>query len=106
MKLRGDTNATVHEVHKVNKLTNRVILKREVNKAVRVYSYFYMEYFHERRLIGLRPGRQAKWVVRTIFTMPAPRREVRVSSSGGLGRTYVEKVRLPTLSRRASSSPV
>ena len=38
VKLRGDTNATVHEVHKVNKLTNRVILKREVNKAVSVDS--------------------------------------------------------------------
>ncbi|TBU42148.1 hypothetical protein BD309DRAFT_963789 [Dichomitus squalens] len=33
VKLRGDTNGTLHEVHKVNKLSNRVILKREINKA-------------------------------------------------------------------------
>ena len=45
VKLRGDTNATVHEVHKVNKLTNRVILKREVNKAVRVYGCFSLDTF-------------------------------------------------------------
>lgn len=34
VRLRGDTKGTVHEVHRVNKLSNRVLLKREVNKAV------------------------------------------------------------------------
>ena len=34
VKIRGDTNGHVHEVHRVNKLSNRVILKREINKAV------------------------------------------------------------------------
>ena len=34
VKIRGDTNGPVHEVHRVNKLSNRVILKRETNKAV------------------------------------------------------------------------
>ncbi|KAI0773813.1 hypothetical protein C8Q74DRAFT_1266795 [Fomes fomentarius] len=33
VKLRGDTKGTVHEVFRVNKLSNRVILKREINKA-------------------------------------------------------------------------
>ncbi len=34
VKLRNDSKGTVHEVHKINKLSNRVILKREINKAV------------------------------------------------------------------------
>ncbi|KAI0676810.1 hypothetical protein C8Q78DRAFT_1073588 [Trametes maxima] len=33
VRLRGDNKNTIHEVHKVNKLSNRVLLKREVNKA-------------------------------------------------------------------------
>ncbi|RDX53093.1 hypothetical protein K466DRAFT_492051 [Polyporus arcularius HHB13444] len=33
VKLRNDSKGTVHEVHKINKLSNRVILKREINKA-------------------------------------------------------------------------
>ncbi|PIL36731.1 hypothetical protein GSI_00420 [Ganoderma sinense ZZ0214-1] len=33
IKIRGETNGPVHEVHRVNKLSNRVILKREINKA-------------------------------------------------------------------------
>lgn len=33
VKIRGETNGPVHEVHRVNKLSNRVILKREINKA-------------------------------------------------------------------------
>ena len=34
VKLKGDTKGVLHEVHRVNKLSNRVILKREMNKAV------------------------------------------------------------------------
>ena len=33
VRLRGDTSGSVHEVQKVNKLSNRVILKREDNKV-------------------------------------------------------------------------
>ena len=36
VKLRGDSKGTVHEVHRINKLSNRVILKREINKAVSI----------------------------------------------------------------------
>ncbi|KAI0751316.1 hypothetical protein C8Q80DRAFT_1230601 [Daedaleopsis nitida] len=32
VRLRGDSKNVVHEVHRVNKLSNRVILKREINK--------------------------------------------------------------------------
>ncbi|KAI0637768.1 hypothetical protein C8Q77DRAFT_1153484 [Trametes polyzona] len=32
VRLRGDTKGTIHEVFKVNKLTNRVLLKKEINK--------------------------------------------------------------------------
>ncbi|KAI0771479.1 hypothetical protein BD413DRAFT_548891 [Trametes elegans] len=33
VRVRGDTSGTIREVHKVNKISNRVLLKREVNKA-------------------------------------------------------------------------
>ncbi|KAI9001159.1 hypothetical protein BD414DRAFT_473804 [Trametes punicea] len=32
VRLRGDTKGTIHEVHRVNKLSNRVLLKRELNR--------------------------------------------------------------------------
>ncbi|KAI0829408.1 hypothetical protein BC628DRAFT_1314938 [Trametes gibbosa] len=32
VRLRGDTKGTIREVHRVNKLSNRVLLKKEVNK--------------------------------------------------------------------------
>ena len=34
VRLRGDSQKAIHEVHRVNKLSNRVLLKREVNRAV------------------------------------------------------------------------
>ena len=33
VRLRGDTAGSVREVHRVNKLSNRVILKREVDRG-------------------------------------------------------------------------
>ena len=39
VRLRGDTKGTIHEVFKVNKLTNRVLLKKEINKEVRGSEY-------------------------------------------------------------------
>ncbi|KAI0366394.1 hypothetical protein BV20DRAFT_1002470 [Pilatotrama ljubarskyi] len=32
VRLRGDTQGTIHEVHRVNKISNRVVLKRELNR--------------------------------------------------------------------------
>ena len=39
VRLRGDSKGVVHEVHRVNKLSNRVILKREINKPVSPAGY-------------------------------------------------------------------
>ncbi len=80
VKLRGDTKGTVHEVFRVNKLSNRVILKREINKAVsKTTSCIPVEVVDWSGCIGLCAASEcANRVIGTLLSVSTTGRKVRV----------------------------
>ena len=97
VRLRGDTKSVVHEVFRVNKLSNRVILKREINRAVSSKLLLFEPCPYERRTghVGLRAaGQFTDGLLCAVFPVPAPCWEVRVPSRGRINRPEGTKVRV------------